>query len=1272
MPRALEQVVRRALASARDDRFPTARDMVTALEAARAPGYGLPRSPTSTRAARWEGPRRSAPDAADTSTGGLLPEGEQRRVTIVASTLSEYDALVGRLVPEDVERLVGGIREEAAGVAARHGGTLNQFAGDELLLLFGVPIAHEDDAVRAVRAALELHARVRALSESTEQRGGPRLRLHTGIDTGRVIVSALASETEERAYRILGVAAQVAPRLASHAGVDEVWASPECARLIGPAFETAPQSALVLRDRKEPLIPFHVLRASGSPTGLVPDEGVGLTAYVGRTVELATLQRSLEAALQGEGRFVTVTGEAGMGKSRLLHEFRKTLDEERVSCLLGRCQSDGGGVPYLPFVEILRDGLRLGEPGPSGVLSSTVARIREIGAELEEFIPIYLQLLSIPSSEFRMPRHVDGDTLRLAIQEALAAILTLSARRRPVVVLLEDAHWADDASRSVLEDLAGLVSGCSLLVAVTTRPGYGAEWKMSGQHTPIPLVPLDPSSLSALLRSFLRVRILSEELGALLRERTGGNPFFLEEICMALLEEGAIRIEGGEARTIGPLEMLDLPDSIEAVIRARLDRLDRNARDVLRLASVVGREFTRGILEHTVTDGEGLPEALDALKAAGLVQQTRIVPEAVYRFKHVLTREVAYASLLEHQRRELHGRVGARIEQLGEHRMEDHLERLAHHFSRAEAWGKAVEYGIRSADRAGGLAQYADALQILERTQRRLINLPEDGERQEASLEILLRQERLCETLGLRGRQRQIIDELIRLLEPDGDPAKLAEVYLRQGDLHALLRRFEEGEEALQRSLLLWRELSDEAGERKVLRSLGLLRWYEGRHPEALTCIEAVIAMDRERDDVVALVGDITSLATVLKAMGDIPQALQRLQEGVAIAEEASAAGSPVAGDVRVKEAYILNTLAVLYREAGDLESALEHLDRADEIAEVKRLPVYLSYNRTLAAHICLQQGRIEESLAGYREATDLTRKAGFVPGLSQTLRIQGEVLVGLSRFDEALPCLEEAAALFAQLEDRDTEALMWTGIASAQEGAGNDAAAISAWKRARALRKADGDRAGELEALEGLGAALRRHAPDPSPALACYHDAAELAETLGRHAVEGRLRNVVGILEWGRGGYAQALRHYERALTLFRMLGDPANAGLMLNSIGVTLTALERTSEAKSRLDEAIALHRETGQLRLEGHALAALGDLSARSGDRGTAGRHYGRSLEIRRRIGDRRGEGWMLYELARNEGAGARAGEWTARASRIAEGCGDHELADACLRLQRTPTT
>jgi tetratricopeptide (TPR) repeat protein len=385
------------------------------------------------------------------------------------------------------------------------------------------------------------------------------------------------------------------------------------------------------------------------------------------------------------------------------------------------------------------------------------------------------------------------------------------------------------------------------------------------------------------------------------------------------------------------------------------------------------------------------------------------------------------------------------------------------------------------------------------------------------------------------------------------------------------------------------------------------------------------------------------------------------------MAEEAIANGSPMAGDLRVKQAYILNSLAFLHREAGDVNAALKCLERAGKIAEVKRLPVYLPYHHAVAAHVYLQQGRIEQGLARYKMAVEFARKSKYVPGLSQTLFMQGQVLLGLNRYDEALPCLEEAAALFDQLQDRETEAHIWTEIAGAYEGTRDDAGAIAAWTRTRALQKQIGNAAGEMAALDGLGAATRRHTAEPLLALAYYHEAIRLAEVLENRAAEGRLRNTVGILEWSRGEYAQALPHYERALAIFRDLQDTANAGLMLNSVGITLKRLGRTGEARSRFEEAIALHRETGQRQLEGHALAALGDISEELGETVGAVDYYERSLTIRRDIGDHRGEGWMLYNLARAGGTTLRDRERVKRASQIAQGCGDQDLATACEALR-----
>jgi tetratricopeptide (TPR) repeat protein/class 3 adenylate cyclase len=1267
LPPEVDGVLLRALAKQRTARYATARELAAALEALRAAHAGGPESPGPERAG---GPPSPSPEAGVTPSGGVLAGGERRQATVVVSTLAGYATLVERLAPGEVEQVLGRLRAEAEAVASAHGGVLNQFAGDQLVLLFGVPTTREDDGVRAARAALELNGRVRGLDAGPGAADGEPLALHTGIDTGRVV--AHPGDGGDRVYGIAGAAPQIAARLAQHAGRDEVWVSPECGNLVAPYFETEAREAIVLRDRKQPLVPSRILRESGLRSRLEASARTGLTAYTGRDAELATLRRCLGEAMAGEGQLVTVTGEAGMGKSRLLHEFRQGLTDAEVPVLVGRCQSYGGGVAYLPFIDILRGWIGSGADGAEGA-ERTAARIRAISPALEEFVPLYLHLLSIPSTTYPVPRHLQGDALRLAMQEALAAILTLGARDRPSVVLLEDWHWADEASRAVLRQVVEVVAGNPLLVLVTARPGYGVDWGSPGQHSPVPLRPLDSASTAAMLRGLLGVERIPADLGELIHERTGGNPFFIEEVCQALLEEGALRTGGGEAHLRGPLELLELPDSVQGVIRARLDRLDRDARDVLRLAAVVGREFTREILERTATDAAVLPQALATLKAAGVIQQTRLAPQAGYRFKHVLTQEVAYATLLEHQRRELHGTVGTTIEWLHGERIDEQLDRLAYHFSRAESWTRAVHYGLRSAARASTLAQFSEALQILERTQRWLARLPAGAERRNALIDILLQQERLCETLGQRTRQQNLIDELISLLRESSDRARLAEVYLRQGDLCTLLRRFAEAEDALGRSLQLRRELADPVGERNTLRSLGLLRWHEGRNEEALEFAERTLEIDRRRGDLAAVVGDLTNCGAILRALGEHEPARRALEEALAITEQASEAdGGRSAGDeLAMKSIYALQHLANIHRERGDRARALECLHRAGDLARRKRLPIQLAYHYTSMAHLYLQQGEVEESLRYYREAIDLSRRAKYASGLAHSLRIFGEVLTGLDMYDEALPKLREAAAVFAVLHDAASEARAWSAVASAEERLGHHADAMAAWGKASALLRELGDAAAELEAVEGLARTTRVHLPEPSLALAHYQRAVELAEGLGDGATEGRLRNVMAILEWSRGQHAQALAHYERGHALFAGLGDGVGAGLMLNGVGLALRVLGRHDEAERRLREAVALHRETGERRLEGHALAVLGDVHMERDGPERAAACYERSLEIRREIGDRRGEGWMLHHLARAGLAGTPSYEvrdHVARAARIAAECGDAELATACQQLRR----
>jgi len=942
----------------------------------------------------------------------------------------------------------------------------------------------------------------------------------------------------------------------------------------------------------------------------------------------------------------------------MLLELRAQVAASEFRILQGRCRSYGGVTSYLPFVEALHGALGVKEQdGEKPDVARVVARIRAIDASLEPLIPLYLHLLSMPSEMFPLPRHLRGEHLQAAMLDALAAIFTSYAQRSPTLLLLEDWHWADDASRRALRRLTEVVAGGPLLIAVTTRPEPGTvvDAQNSEHAARINLGPLDFSASLEIVKAVLSVQRVPEELARRLHERTGGNPFFLEEMCHALREAGVVAAHGAEAVLSGSPGTLQLPDSVQAVIRSRLDRLNPEGREVLRVASVIGREFTRRILSDAMGAADVML-ALEQLKNAGIIQQIRVVPDPVYRFKHVLTQEVTYESLLEHQRKALHLAAGQAFERSQPGSLEEPLELLAYHFSRAEAWQQAIEYGLRAAVRATELSQFSDALGMLEQVQSWLARLPDADAPRDRLADVLLRQERLCETLGLRGRQLQLTAELIALLAPHGASLCLAEAYLRQGDVSTLLKRFDAADRALATSLRISRECGDTALERNALRSIGLLRWHQDRSADALAITENALDIDRQRGDDAAVAGDLSNLANILRGTGDYQRAL-------AVGEEVLAL--PAIADDPIKRAYILQNLATTHRALGNMDRAKEYLQVANDSARAHMLPVQRFFHLTSLAHIFLQEGRLSESLKTYEEAVDLCRRARHAEGLAQSLRMLGEVLFTIGRDLEALPHLQESAQLFAQLEDHEAEASMRRQTAVVLERSGSPDAA-AAWERVHTLAAASGNPQEELAALEGIARASRAAAGATDEVVRLFTDALALAARSGDRRREAALRNTLGVLQWERGAYDEALVHYEAALGLLREAGDRVHEGLTLNSIGVTLTRLQRYEEARTALEEALAVNRASRERLLEGHGVAALGEIALPLGRFDAAIAAFEESLSLRREIADRRGEGWMLHYLSRARAlAGDIAGAERAgrAAAAVAGECGDAALSRAC---------
>jgi tetratricopeptide (TPR) repeat protein/class 3 adenylate cyclase len=1210
---------------------------------------------------------RAAKDEPEEDAPGDEPaipaEGERRQATLLMVRVAGYADLLERVESAELGGRMKRLESAVAEVARRHGGVLNEFAGDRFVVLFGVPRTHEDDPLRAARAATDLHA----LAElGAERAGGQPLELRSGVATGTLVVRPAGEGT--RSFQLAGDPPDRADRLCTEATPGETWVDAATHRTVAPWFGL---EAVGARPVGKDGSPAEVARLTGpirtateSDSG--PLHGARLTPYAGRESELALLDSALREVRQGRGRFATVIGEAGIGKSRLVLEFRRRAEKGSARVVHGYCEDRTSGTPYHPFVQVLLDLLELVEaPGP-GDEDAVIQGVRAVNPALEKYIPFYLHLLSVPSEAFPLPRGLEGDQLRAGMRESLIAAITIACEEVSVVLFVEDWHWADAASRELLEQLVSLLDPHPLFVIVTARPGYGADWDSSLPRIHTHLKPLEPDESRAMLQALFDVTSVPDALVETLHERSGGNPFFLEELARSMKEAGMLRVKDGRLEVAEGSDAGRLPTTVQGVIRTRLDRIPADTREVLRSAAVLGREFAYPVLEKIGLDRYTLDRSMERLSALGILQQVQVVPERRFRFRHALTQEVAYDTLLQHQRISLHERAGRAIVDLYPDRLSEEAPGLARHFSQAERWQEAVRYGLVAAKRARELSEFGRALETLDEVREWLARLPDDDWRRKKEVEVSLRAEELCETLGLRERQEEILDRLDELTAAGWDRAAQAEALRRRGDLYTLLRRFDEAREVLGSAEEAARDTGDTKLIGNVLRSFGLTAWHHGDLDEGLERIDEALELARERGDADAMIADLNNKAQILKDRGDHRAALTYLEEALELLDQAPS---------HARRAYTLHIMSNQHRALGNQQEALDLLKEAAEIAREHHFPIGRCFHLTAIAHIYLTQGKIDEAIATYEESVAGARAARYAEGLARSLHPLGELLAGIGRDREALPYLEEAARLFAQLGRPDTEADALEKMAEVGERVGDWGRVRDAWRACLERSGTLNDPEVRIRALEGLARAHRELGEEPGVVRSSLEEALEVAREQGDRRREAGVLNSLGILEWRQGAYRQALERYEAAADLFRELDDPIHVGLMLNSIGVTLREMGRGAEAREQLEEAIRMHRETESALLEGHALAALAEVHLEGGELDAARECFEGSLEIRRSIGDRTGEGWMLHGLARvlaRTGPPESARVHLNDARRIAEEVDAAELRRACDEVPAgTPT-
>jgi tetratricopeptide (TPR) repeat protein len=689
--------------------------------------------------------------------------------------------------------------------------------------------------------------------------------------------------------------------------------------------------------------------------------------------------------------------------------------------------------------------------------------------------------------------------------------------------------------------------------------------------------------------------------------------------------------------------------------------MDPTAKGVLFTASVIGRDFGRSLLEEVIDGPEHLDRAIEALKASGLVQQTRVLPEPAYRFKHALTQEVTYESLLAHQRRKLHRRVAETLE-ARRPSVEEWCDLLAFHFAGARAWAEAMPHGIEAARRSVELSENDDALAMLDKvTDEWAPHVDPSDETDGMLMEALFMKERILDRSGRRHAQQVVIDRLGEIVQRVGDARDRLELDLRQGDLFATIRRYDDAEGVLERTLERSRRVDDREMQRKVLRSLGMVWWYQdnGREEEVLGLLEEALQLDMMSEDGDGEIGDRANICTMLFSMGELDRALE-------VAEDLRDRVEP--GDVL--GLHLANYhLGRCHQALGNLERALGFFERA---ATLTAPGTESSFVRSSIAGIQVKLGQPEKALETYALLIEEARRRGHTDALAHALRWSADILEELRRDAEAIPRLEEAQNLFASLQDRAAEAGVSARLATLYDKVGRLQEAVAAWGTVRHLARQQGDGSLELEALEGLAAATRELLGKDDLAVPLYEEASVIAESLGHRAGATRILNSLGVIAWNRGDLEAAREFYERALAASRGTERADDIVLILASLGAVHRKSGRLDDAVVVIEEAIEeSDRKDANPLLRGYAQGVLGDALLEKEDLAGAERAYSESLALRRRLGDERGEAWMLVKLSDVEvrrGALDRVRELNGRAYEIASRLQDEELMRASTGRER----
>ena len=671
-------------------------------------------------------------------------EGERKQVTVLFADLKDSTELIRGLDPEAAQQLLDPAIHLMMDAVHRFEGTVNQVLGDGIMALFGAPIAHEDHALRACYAALAMQAAMQPTTAAVRRTRGLELRMRVGLNSGEVVVRAIGNDLHVD-YSAVGETTVLAARMEQMAAPGSIRLPPSTLGLVEGLVRVNALGLVPVKGLPDPVDVFELVGASPLRRRLQAAAARGLTRFVGRQHELTALSQALAQAAAGHGQLVALLGEAGVGKSRLVYEFVHAPPIQGWLVMESASVSYGKATPYFPVLDLLKRYCHLDEQDdPRTVRAKVTGQVLALDGTLQDTLPALLSLLEVlpDDSPFRT---LDPPQRRQRTLQALKRVLLRESQVQPLLLVFEDVHWIDAETQALLDSLVESLPTAQILLLVNYRPEYQHGWGSKTFYTQLRLDPLLPASADELLRALLGDDCSLVPLAPLLIARTAGNPFFLEESVRTLVETGVLVGEPEAYRLTHALPTIQVPATVQAVLAARIDRLPPEEKGLLQTAAVVGTEVPLPLLQ-AIAD---LPEAtlhrgLAHLQTAEFLYETCLFPEQVYTFKHALTHEVAYGSLLLERRRVLHACIVEALEALVGERVAEQVERLAHHALRGEVWDKAVPWCQEAGTRAWARAAFHESVGYFEQALQALVHLPEDGDTRVLAIDSASRWQARC------------------------------------------------------------------------------------------------------------------------------------------------------------------------------------------------------------------------------------------------------------------------------------------------------------------------------------------------------------------------------------------------------------------------------------------------------------------------------------------------------------------------------------------------